>query len=591
MPLAEDLDKLSQSWESNQHKYPAHIKVEKLEIVGDNDNDPNCIEEEVDVSDRETLAQWLGGDGNSFDSPSGPSLKLLLILVEHDDDTDFLTNDGDAKAVTEAFRAARLPLSGLTAHVAFDVSFAKAPSRYIGRDGAPSLLSRYYFNNHAYCITWAFDHATKNTRAVLIYRNYDIGLDSRVEFAKVLTNNAKAIDQPMLLGLVAINFYLEVTDIQHTNYTKDLVYIQKRTGLFDWNAETGEIVEVDASGLDYGRISRVLASLLARVSQHRPRLSTALGFAALMLQEHNKTSHKSSSRDEDSRLTEVEDMEEAIEKVKGRAEFLLGRNQCVRDDLKDMMSAIYNLIAQKDSNVGLRLANHSRTLAIESKRDSSSMKTIAAVTMAFLPGTFVASFFAMPMFDWNKPSGHNVNTRTFWIYWTVTIPLTMSVFLLWWTWLRFKTAREAREDILLAEMDKLDEKRNDGRSGGDSQLDSNSDTRTHTQSSLYSRPPERSETILRRIRSVYHNSSSRHGEKPKISAPSERPITPLGSLSVLQQSRVVPIVPRSPSIETIHSQPASLVINIGDDPTTVPLPPSVASRVPSAASLRTSIAP
>jgi hypothetical protein len=51
--------------------------------------------------------------------------------------------------------------------------------------------------------------------------------------------------------------------------------------------------------------------------------------------------------------------------------------------LTNMMSAIYNLIAQKDSNFGLRLANHSRTLAIESKRDSSSMKTIAGVTIIY----------------------------------------------------------------------------------------------------------------------------------------------------------------------------------------------------------------
>jgi Mg2+ and Co2+ transporter CorA len=588
MPLAEDLDKLSQSWESNQHNYPAHIKVEKLEIVGDNDNDPVCVEEEIDVSDRETLTQWLGWDDNSLGGPSGPSLKLLLILVEHGRDTDFLTNEEDAKAVTEAFRAARLPLAGLAAHITLSISFAKAPSRYIRRDGAPSLLSRYYFSHHAYCITWAFDHATKNTRAALIYRNYETGFDSRIEFAKVLTNNAKVLDQPMLLGLVAMNFYLEETNIQQTNYADDLRSIQQSTELFDWDAETGKIVEVDASGLDYGRISRVLASLLARVSDHRSLLSVALGFAALMLQEHSKTCHKSSSGVGDTWSTEVE-MEEAIETVKGRTEILLGENQCVRDDLKDMMSAIYNLIAQKDSNVGLRVANHSRTLAIESKRDSSSMKTIAAVTMAFLPGTFVASFFAMPMFDWNKPPGHNVNTHAFWIYWTVTIPLTASVLLLWWTWLRFKTVREIREDTLLAEMDKLDEKRNDGRSGGDSQLDSNSDTRTHTQSSLYSCGPERSETMSRRIRSVLHNSSSHHGEEPKISAPPERPITPLRSLSVLQQSRS--IVPRSPSIETIHSQPASLVINIGDDPTMVPLPPSMASRVPSAASLRTSIAP
>src|SRR5579871_2926071 len=159
MPLAEDLDKLSQSWESNRHKYPAHIKVEKLEIVGNNANDPVCTEEEIDVSDRKTLAQWLEWDDNSFGGPSGPSLKLLLILVEHDGNTDFLTNEEDANAVTEAFRAARLPLAGLAAQITIGLSFAKAPSRYIRRDGAPSLLSRYYFNHYAYCITWAFDQA------------------------------------------------------------------------------------------------------------------------------------------------------------------------------------------------------------------------------------------------------------------------------------------------------------------------------------------------------------------------------------------------------------------------------------------------
>jgi hypothetical protein len=69
----------------------------------------------------------------------------------------------------------------------------------------------------------------------------------------------------------------------------------------------------------------VLASLLARISQHRSRLSAALGFAALMLQEHSKTSRRPSSEAEDTWLTEVEDMEEAIETVKWRAEILLGK--------------------------------------------------------------------------------------------------------------------------------------------------------------------------------------------------------------------------------------------------------------------------
>jgi hypothetical protein len=36
------------------------------------------------------------------------------------------------------------------------------------------------------------------------------------------------------------------------------------------------------------------------------------------------------------------------------------------------------------------------------------MKAIAAVTMFFLPGTFVASLFSMPIFRWNSDSGNDV---------------------------------------------------------------------------------------------------------------------------------------------------------------------------------------
>lgn len=79
---------------------------------------------------------------------------------------------------------------------------------------------------------------------------------------------------------------------------------------------------------------------------------------------------------------------------------------------------VYNFIAQRDSQLNLRIAETSsalaatsardsatmkaiaiaakqdsttmKTIAIAAKRDSSAMKTIAVLTMVFLPGTFVA---------------------------------------------------------------------------------------------------------------------------------------------------------------------------------------------------------
>ena len=47
-------------------------------------------------------------------------------------------------------------------------------------------------------------------------------------------------------------------------------------------------------------------------------------------------------------------------------------------------------MAQKGNLVTIALAADSRQIAAATKKDSSAMKTIALLTMIFLPGTFVA---------------------------------------------------------------------------------------------------------------------------------------------------------------------------------------------------------
>lgn len=65
---------------------------------------------------------------------------------------------------------------------------------------------------------------------------------------------------------------------------------------------------------------------------------------------------------------------------------------------------IYNLIAQRDAVAGMRLAEESAEIARQSQkaaeaalRESSSMKTIAVLTLIFLPPTFLCvSAAALP---------------------------------------------------------------------------------------------------------------------------------------------------------------------------------------------------
>ena len=86
------------------------------------------------------------------------------------------------------------------------------------------------------------------------------------------------------------------------------------------------------------------------------------------------------------------------------------------------IQGLFNIIAQREQGLSRQIARDSlrqteaslqlgeatRWIAEDSRRDNTSMKAIAAVTMFFLPGTFVASLFSMPIFRWNSDSGNDV---------------------------------------------------------------------------------------------------------------------------------------------------------------------------------------
>jgi hypothetical protein len=46
--------------------------------------------------------------------------------------------------------------------------------------------------------------------------------------------------------------------------------------------------------------------------------------------------------------------------------------------------------------------------------------------MAFLPATFFAALFAVPLLKWDEG---NVIQKRFWVYWAFTLPTTAAVFI------------------------------------------------------------------------------------------------------------------------------------------------------------------
>ncbi|MDI1486806.1 MAG: hypothetical protein OHK93_006068 [Ramalina farinacea] len=111
------------------------------------------------------------------------------------------------------------------------------------------------------------------------------------------------------------------------------------------------------------------------------------------------------------------------------------------------LTALFNLISQEENRLSRFVAQDSRTLASATKDDSTAMKTLAAVTVVFLPGTFVAALFSMPLFQWDtRTKPHSAISEQFWIYWATTLPLTILTLALWFAWMRLQTRRHRDRD-------------------------------------------------------------------------------------------------------------------------------------------------
>ncbi|KAF2470260.1 uncharacterized protein BDR25DRAFT_303806 [Lindgomyces ingoldianus] len=139
------------------------------------------------------------------------------------------------------------------------------------------------------------------------------------------------------------------------------------------------------------------------------------------------------------RVTEM--LSEHLELTAHKSKVVLSDLQYITARAQAQTNAVYNLLARQGNLVGQRIAAQSldtseasRQVAVATKRDSSAMKAIAILTMTFLPGTYISTFFAAPFLDFSTPSRLPLPRPTFWLYWAVTAPSTVfivSVYLLY----------------------------------------------------------------------------------------------------------------------------------------------------------------
>ncbi|OLN96286.1 hypothetical protein CCHL11_04449 [Colletotrichum chlorophyti] len=108
------------------------------------------------------------------------------------------------------------------------------------------------------------------------------------------------------------------------------------------------------------------------------------------------------------------------------------------------MQTVWNHIARTDSKTN-------NVIAVQTRHESTQMRTIALLTMIYLPLSSVAGIFSMDMFNWEAADGESIVSKHIWLFGVLAAGLTLLTFLAWFLGTR-------REKVLAEKSDEYFEK-------------------------------------------------------------------------------------------------------------------------------------
>jgi Mg2+ and Co2+ transporter CorA len=93
------------------------------------------------------------------------------------------------------------------------------------------------------------------------------------------------------------------------------------------------------------------------------------------------------------------------------------RSDSNQQRLLNEIQLAFHTVAQYDSKISVEIT----------QSDSTAMRTVAFVTLSALPATFVSSIFSMSFFNFDPGANSGFISDKFWIFWAITVPLTIGI--------------------------------------------------------------------------------------------------------------------------------------------------------------------
>lgn len=259
-------------------------------------------------------------------------------------------------------------------------------------------LHNYFINTVAYSLIWSHDTVDTSTKVTVIPKFSDCLRDRDAIFAHFVTSRKQhmdLIDHPQFIsficGVELVLWLDEYTRREHPTIRD----IETRTGHGNWKTPgkaqlgTEELAELSKqTGAILSRLVSVARHIYIAKSffeditlppqsaaELRPSSEIKISEASVLLRcQLNSAELYTSYHQERVRI------QQSVISPSSSPTFRSIPNQ----------AKIFNLLSREDTNTNT-------AIAIATKKDGSAMKTIAVMTMAFLPATFFAALFVIPL--------------------------------------------------------------------------------------------------------------------------------------------------------------------------------------------------
>ncbi|THY12279.1 hypothetical protein D6D00_10487, partial [Aureobasidium pullulans] len=240
------------------------------------------------------------------------------------------------------------------------------------------------------------------------------------------TQNSNAPLQPYALHVILMDLLVPLYDQSVWDLSKRIRTIEKNREL---------MTDTDFPGLH--EVARHTAHATETVQVAGDVLERMASQCGILAQRQSEDSASEA---------ESEEMYERFEMLRFMHSMMTGvaaRSISNEKRLSNEINLVFNMMAQKDNDVNIDIAKATRI-------DSAAMKTIAVVTLTFLPATYVSALLGMNLFafDPDTDNGHITYSSDLWIYFVISIPLTIFVLSVWWIWQRWEELREAKDRMI-----------------------------------------------------------------------------------------------------------------------------------------------